>query len=596
MSLLVLSACQQAEGPEAPVIKRDTISVSEKLLMMDSEQGSKASVDITTEGDWYISGITDGVNEWLDVSPQQGHGNTTVVFSSIDFNPYEEDRMAVMTFHSGKAQESLVVRQIGDTERSITLSHEILEFDGTVGQHMTVTLNTTKPWIVEGYSQDVSEWVHLSATSGETGGELTVTTLTLNEELTPREAVITFRIDRVHSAQLTISQACGIVLSVDKTIFDFTAAGNETQTLPIKCNAVTKSWVIEGVDEVQEWLSFSATSGVGDTDVKITTKSANQDAERKASFVVRTDEQNYADFVVLQRPAVEIQVTPNVLVFSGDAPESKSVTVTSTTTSIDWYVEGYTEDVKKWLKIDTEGASALETIVNISTLGMNASAEDLSATIRFHLTEDIYEEVTIIQSMKALDTYVITWKAASDVNSPTLKGGAMSPHSGFPWVDTWGASKIFKNGKGGEKIAEGSSYAVTATWLFQDAVTKEWIPLEMGPIREPTSNIAVYYANPGTSVIRWAWSYIKIPAKAGYRLTRVKMTSINAASNATLILGTDKNASNGFLEESANRVTLGINDPLDKELSTTVSDTDYYLGCVLERQIDSFEFTYTEVR
>ena len=596
MSLLALSACQETDEPEAPVLNGDEISVSGKSLMMEAEQGSTVSVEITTEGDWYLSGITDGVKQWLAASPEQGHGNATVTFTGIEFNPYEKERIAVMTFHSGDAQTSIVIRQASDLERCITLSEETLEFDGTVGQQKTITLNTTKPWMTEGYSQEVSEWLHLSATSGETGGELTVTTSGLNEEMTPREAVITFRIDRVHSAQLTVSQACGIELSLEKTYFDFSAAGNETQTLPIRCNAVTKSWVIEGVDEVQEWLSFSATSGVGDTDVKITTKSANQDAERKASFVVRVDEVNQVGFVVSQRPSVEISVTPDALVFSGGAGESKSVTVTSTTASMDWYIEGYTEDVKKWLRIDTETASALETTVNISTLGVNASSEALSATIRFHLTDDIYDELTITQSIKPLDTYVITWKAGSDVDSPTIKGGDMSPHSGFPWVDAWAGTKKFTNGKGGDVIDESASYAVTATWLFQDAVTKEWIPLEMGPIREPTTNIAVYYANPGTPVIRWAWSYIKIPAKAGYRLTHVKMTSINAASSAALVLGTDKSASNGFIEESANRVTFGKNDPLDRELSTAEAGTDYYLGCILERQIDSFEFTYTEVR
>lgn len=596
MSLLALSACQETDEPEAPVLNGDEISVSGKSLMMEAEQGSTVSVEITTEGDWYLSGITDGVKQWLAVSPEQGHGNATVTFTGIEFNPYEKERIAVMTFHSGDAQTSIVIRQASDLERCITLSEETLEFDGTVGQQKTITLNTTKPWMTEGYSQEVSEWLHLSATSGETGGELTVTTSGLNEEMTPREAVITFRIDRVHSAQLTVSQACGIELSLEKTYFDFSAAGNETQTLPIKCNAATKSWVIEGADEVKEWLSFSSTSGVGDAEVEITTKSTNQDAERKASFVVRVDEVNQVGFVVSQRPSVEISVTPDALVFSGGAGESKSVTVTSTTASMDWYIEGYTEDVKKWLRIDTETASALETTVNISTLGVNASSEALSATIRFHLTDDIYDELTITQSIKPLDTYVITWKAGSDVDSPTIKGGDMSPHSGFPWVDAWAGTKKFTNGKEGDVIDESASYAVTATWLFQDAVTKEWIPLEMGPIREPTTNIAVYYANPGTPVIRWAWSYIKIPAKAGYRLTHVKMTSINAASSAALVLGTDKSASNGFIEESANRVTFGKNDPLDRELSTAEAGTDYYLGCILERQIDSFEFTYTEVR
>ena len=610
-----LLACQSQEtdsgnneGAEPPVNNKDAISVSERALILSPETGSAVSVDITTEGDWSISGLSEGVREWLDAAPTEGHGNATVTFTCTAFNPYNEERMAVITFLSGKASAPVVIHQSCDPDRSITLSEDILEFDGTAGQQKTITLNTTKPWTVDDYSEEVSTWIKLSSTSGKTGGEITVTTPVLYEELDPRSANITFSIDRIHSASLTITQACGIELSLDKTQLDFNAEGNQTLSLSVKCNAVTKSWQIVGVDaSVLEWLDFSATSGTGDQDVAISTKSENKDAVRQASFTVKVDDQHTAVFTVTQSSSMEIHVTPVELVFSGENTESKNVTVTSTTASIPWYIEGYTDDVKAWLSIDTETASALESTISIATLSLNESIEDRKATLRFHLTDSIFDEITVTQPMKPLQQYIITWKAGT-VGSLTVKGGEMSPHDKFPWADAEGwatlsnVNKEYKNGKGGEVVRKGD-YAVTATWLFQDFVTKEWIPLEMGPIREPVVNaagtgytVAVYYMNHESANIRWGWSYIKIPAKAGYRLTHVKMTAINAASNATLLLGTNKNATNGFLEESANRVTFGKNDPLDRELSTTEPNTDYYLGCVLDRQFDSFEFTYTEVR
>ena len=610
-----LIACQGPEkdsgdngGEEPQVENKDAISVSERALVLSPETGSTVSVDVTTAGDWSISGLGEGVKEWLDAAPTEGHGNATVTFTCTAFNPYNEERTVVISFLSGEASAPVVIRQSCDPDRSISLSEDILEFDGAAGQQKTITLNTTKPWTVDDYSDEVSSWINLSSTSGETGGEITVTTPVLYEELDPRSATITFRIDRIHSASLTINQACGVELTLDQTQLDFNAEGNQTLTLQVRCNAVTKTWQIEGVDaSVLEWLDFSATSGVGDKDVAISTKSENKDAVRQASFTVKVDEQHSAVFTVTQSSAMEIHVTPTELVFSGDSTESKNVTVTSTTASIPWYIEGYTDDVKAWLSIDTETASALETTVSLSTLSLNESTEDRIATLRFHLTDNIFEEVTVTQPMKPLQQYVITWKAGT-VGNPTVKGGEMSPHDKFPWADAEGwatlnnVNKEYKNGKGGEVVRKGD-YAVTATWLFQDFVTKEWVPLEMGPIRQPVLNsegtgytVTVYYMNHESANIRWGWSYIKIPAKPGYRLTHVKMTAINAASNATLLLGTNKNATNGFLEESANRVTFGKNDPLDRELSTTEPNTDYYLGCVLDRQFDSFEFTYTEVR
>ena len=611
----VLYACQgqepdsgNNEGNGSQKESKDAITISEKSIVIAPEIGSTASINVTTEGDWSISGLTDGVREWLDASPKEGHGDAAVTFTCTDFNPYEEERLAVITFLSGEATAPVVIRQGSDPGRTISLSESVLEFDGTAGQQKTITLNTTKPWTVEDYSAEVSEWVKLSATSGEAGGEITVTTPVLYEELSPRTATLTFRIDRIHTAQLTVSQACGIELSLDETQLDFNSEGNQTLTLPVKCNAVTKTWQIDGVDaSVLEWLNFSTTSGIGDTEVEISTKTANKDAVRQASFTVRVDDQHSAAFSVTQSSSMEIHVTPTALEFSGETAESKNVTVISTTASIPWYIDGYTDEVKTWLSIDKESASALETVVTISTLSPNESTEERKATLRFHLTDNIFEEVTIAQPVRPLKQYIITWKAGT-VGSPTVKGGEMSPHDKFPWADAEGwatlnnVNKEYKNGKDGEVVRKGD-YAVTATWLFQDYVTKDWVPLEMGPIRQPVLNsagtgytVTVYYMNHESANIRWGWSYIKIPAKSGYRLTHVKMTAVNAASNETLLLGTNKNATNGFLEESANRVKFGKPDPLDRELTTTLPDTDYYLGCVLDRQFDSFEFTYTEVR
>ncbi len=597
-----LCACdgtkKEPVDPVDPEVITDAISVSEKSLALSPELGSTVSVDITTDGDWTLSGMTDGVKEWLEASATEGHGSGTVTFTCTEFNPYDDDRMAVLTFHSGKAQALLLIRQGNDPERNITLSENLLEFEGAAGLQKTIVVNTAKPWTIEGYSEEVSAWLTLSATSGEGNGELVVTTPVISEALEPRQATLTFRIDRVHTADLVVSQACGIELNLNASQLDFTPVAGETLSLGIQCNAVSKSWQIEGADAASEWLDFSATYGTGDASVNITTKSANQDAVRRATFTVRVDEQHSADFTVTQASSMSIMVSPVTLEFAPDQAETKSVTVTATTVSVPWYIEGYTDAVKTWLSIETVSAQALETVVNISTLSANDGDAAREATLRFHLTEDIYDELTISQDMLALKTIVLTWKAGGTKAEPTVKGGEMSPHSKFPWVDTWATlgdvNREWKNGYGGEVVKKGK-YDVTATWLFQDYVTKEWVPFELGPIRTDLTT-GIYYQNQENTNVRWAWSYIKIPAKAGYRITHIKMTGANAASNATLVFGADKTARNGFLEESASRVTFGKNDPLDREFTTTEANTDYYLGCILDRTFDSFEFTYTEVR
>ena len=75
-----LLACQSQEtdsgnneGAEPPVNNKDAISVSERALILSPETGSAVSVDITTEGDWSISGLSEGVREWLETQLSLSH-------------------------------------------------------------------------------------------------------------------------------------------------------------------------------------------------------------------------------------------------------------------------------------------------------------------------------------------------------------------------------------------------------------------------------------------------------------------------------------------------------------------------------------------
>lgn len=609
----LLWSCETAEesgenGKPTPEPK-GSIELSQNIVSFKPDSTATATIDVTASGEWTVSGYGEGTKTWLSLSAESGTGAGSVTLECTEFNPYDEDRMAVLTFICEDAQALLLVKQISDTLRNIKVSPDTLFFTGVVDEAKVAQITTAKAWTLEGMTDELGAWLTVSAAEGEGDAEITVTTTDINEELTPRLATLAFRIDRVHTAELVISQPCGIEISLGSTSLEFGADGGESKEINILCNAKTKPWNIEGVDEAAlEWLSFSATSGTGNATVQIGTKTANSDAIRHGTFTVRVDAEHAAQFEVTQGSSMGIIVLPETLDFAGDEVGEKSVTVTSTTTSIPWYIEGYTDEVKTWLSIDTESAQALSTEVKISTLNANNGTEDRVATLKFHLTSDIYSTVTVTQASIALKTYVFSWKGvASKSGTPTVKGGDMSPHDKFPWVDAWttlnSVDREWKNGYNGDVVRKGD-YAVTATWLFQDNNTKEWIPLEMGPIRnavlntsDPTKySIQVYYQNQENYYIRWAWAYIKLPAMPGYRITHIKMTGTNAASNATLLFGTNKNALNGFLEESANRVTFGKNDPLDREFTTTQVNTDYYLGSALDRTFDSLEVTYTEVR
>ena len=500
-----LFACNGQEDPQPGPEPEDTSAVSLSLKSLDlaPDEGSTVSVDVITEDAWTLEGMSEGVREWLAADVESGNGNSTITFSSLGFNPYNETRMAVLTVRSGKASASVVIKQANDPTRVIKLSAEALAFTGAVGEELTVDVETTKPWVLEGYTDEMKEWISIEPVSGETNASVTLKTLSANMDLADRVASLGFRIDRVHCAGLEVSQATGITIEAAET----------------------------------------------------------------------------------------------ELSFPSDTPTSKQVVITTTTDKYPWHVDGLTDEVKTWLSVTPESAAGLTSTVTISTLNANEGASPRTATLTFAFTETLGCSITISQAPPVLETFVITWKGSGSYK-PLIKGSDSSPHTSVPWLDgstTLSSFPSFLNGKGGEVVSTGGNYTNTATWLFKDNITGEWIPLEMGPARATASNTArVYYHNHGNDNLRWCGTYIKIPAKEGFKLTHVYINSFNGASLNCLTLSTDKLATQAV--EGYSKVKWGKNDIFDKELTETQEGVDYYLSTNSDRWVDSFTFTYTEVR
>lgn len=499
----VFFSCK-GEEPDTPEPVVSSISVSEKTLELPAEMGSTVSVDVITDGDWGLEGMGDGVRQWLEASVLEGHGSASVTFTATEFNPYDEERMAVLTFRCGEAVAPVVIRQTNDPARSISLSAENLAFAGPEGEELTLDVLTSKPWTLEGYTDEVKTWLDINAVSGETAASLTFKSLTRNLSLADREVDLEFRIDRVHSAFVHVSQKTGLVISASS----------------------------------------------------------------------------------------------DKLEFPSDEAASKTLVISTNTDQYPWHVEGYTDEVKAWLSIDPVTFSGKEKTVTVSTLGANEGSSALSAELVFCLSEEVRCSVTFTQEVPVLKTFVISWKGSNSYNH-VIKGGDQSPHTWFPWIasaTTVGSLPDFLNGKDGETVSTGGNYTKTGTWLFKDSVTAEWVPLEMGPIREVTGTARVYYMNHGNDNLRWCGAYIKIPAMTGYRLSHVYMSNINGAAANTISLSKEKQPTQDNSVEGYFKVSWGKANPFDVELTNTEAGVDYYISSYSDRWMDSFVFTYTEVR
>lgn len=395
-----LWSCETVEegGGKVPEQEKGSIALSRSTISFNADGDVSDTLQIFTEGEWTVSGYGEGTKTWLGLSAESGNGNAVITLSCTAFNPYDEERLAVLTFTSENATAFLLIKQAADPTRRISISKDSLMLNPAIGSEDTVMIVCSKPWALEGYTEEMQEWLSISPISGEGDAEVIIRSLKINEETEIRNATVGFRLDRVHAVELTISQECGLELSATPSSISFSPSAGDSKTLSIMSNAVTKDWRIEGINaEVAGWFTFSATSGRGNAEVEITTLADNSGAFRNAALRVVLDERHVVDFSLVQTSNLEIDATPEALVFSCKAASSKQVIVTASTDEVSWVLEGYTDEVKTWLNVDTESYAGLEKAVTISTLGANATYDNREAVLRFAFPGGVYKEVAVTQ-------------------------------------------------------------------------------------------------------------------------------------------------------------------------------------------------------
>ena len=188
------------------MVSGDSISLSQDNIELDYNSGAYVDVKVQTEGEWVVEGLTDGVRSWLSLSAEAGVDTTVVRVATMEENVRSSVRAAVVVFHSGDAAVNMVVKQIFDPERTISLSKESISMGGQAGEEAEVALQTPKIWTIEGYDEQVQAWLEVSPSSGEGNSLITLRTKTVNEGPDIREAVLGFRIDAINCVWLNITQ------------------------------------------------------------------------------------------------------------------------------------------------------------------------------------------------------------------------------------------------------------------------------------------------------------------------------------------------------------------------------------------------------
>lgn len=287
------------------------LRVEPNLITCD-RLGGTFDVNVFSNVDWTLLQLPEGIS----ASATEGTGNAIV---SLAIDPIEGDlleRNVTLVFSSGSILASLEIKQSGESDLDVSINPTMLTF-GYEGGSETIAVTCKGGWTAE----VEEEWVSLSVTSGEGNAEVVVTAAESNM-LTKRETYIVFRSSVGSVASAYVLQAPAPdphFLTVSPAEFSFGKDGG-SQTLNIGCDV---EWAI---DLDSDWVSVSATSGMGDAEVVLTVTPNTFFESRVVDFAVSSG--NLIQRVTVEQEAGDEQLVATIL------PDTLHVSYTGTANAV----------------------------------------------------------------------------------------------------------------------------------------------------------------------------------------------------------------------------------------------------------------------
>lgn len=343
-------------------------------------------------------------------------------------------------------------------ESTLTVSERSLAFGCEAGQELTITVDSDSAWIIKGISEGVRRWLEVNYSGQEGQSAVIVRCIEANPFDEKRVAMLDFVIGDQVKETVVVSQYSDpdrtVNLSSDR--LDFTAAAGEEKSVSVITN---KEWMIEGyTEEVASWVEVTPTSGTGVSEVKVKMLCAGSEFEnRSVELGFRIDRVHCAYLHIFQKASSEITLSSDVVSLKNQAEASATLTVISTSSSLEWQVEGYTEEVQEWLSINPlKGLGSQD--VMFTAIKENESDMRRTVELRFRLTENLYADVLVAQD--AFESEVQLWEDGPKWATRNL--GAAKPWMYGDYY-SWGAGEpMYKSIEYGEPSDGG--YVPSVTW------------------------------------------------------------------------------------------------------------------------------------
>lgn len=243
-----------------------TVSVQPTSVTLQKASGSQASITISANQGWSISGTP----AWATLSKSSGTGNDTVTITAASENTSTDERSATLTITGSQSGSATVSLKQNATEVVWSVSPESLsiEADDTSDHALTVTSNTS--WTITGYP----DWVQVSKSSGTGNDTVNVKSKSEYTGDTQRSGTITFKNAKGTTTNVNITQSAATIAYSDVTVSisykeDINAAGSNSVTPVV---TYSQTWGYNGSTTgggtitTGGSLTFEKTSGNGTVD------------------------------------------------------------------------------------------------------------------------------------------------------------------------------------------------------------------------------------------------------------------------------------------------------------------------------------------
>lgn len=243
-----------------------TVSVQPTSVTLQKASGSQASITISANQGWSISGTP----AWATLSKSSGSGNDTVTITAASENTSTDERSATLTITGSQSGSATVSLKQNATEVVWSVSPESIsiEADDTSDHAITVTSNTS--WTITEYP----DWVQVSKSSGIGNDTVNVKAKSEYTGDAQRSGTIAFKNAKGTTTNITITQSAATITYSDVTVSisygeDINAAGSNSVTPVV---TYSQTWGYNGSTTgggtitTGGSLTFEKTSGNGTID------------------------------------------------------------------------------------------------------------------------------------------------------------------------------------------------------------------------------------------------------------------------------------------------------------------------------------------